>query len=119
MTTIVDNAIADQSFTVDAEAVAGGIADALVASAISDGWRATWLAPALGDSAPRHRVPLQTGDPGLYQGSAGIAWACLEAAAALVATPWRGSRSRVHGEPSRARGRSTAAASMTDSRASA
>jgi lantibiotic biosynthesis protein len=69
--------------TSDPIALAGSIADAIVASAISDGDRATWLAPVIEVDGDRRHVTLQTGDPTLYQGSAGIAWACAEAGAVL------------------------------------
>ena len=66
----------------DPVTLAQSIADSLVASAVSDGDRATWLAPVVAEGSHRH-VTLETGDATLYQGSAGIAWACAEAAAIL------------------------------------
>lgn len=63
--------------------LANKIADALVVSAISDGKRATWLGTVVEEGVDGRRVIQRTGDASLYQGSAGIAWACAEAAAVL------------------------------------
>jgi len=59
-------------------AAAGRAADALVARAIGAGGRTTWLGAVLG--APGE---YRTGDPTLYDGSAGIALAAWPVAAAL------------------------------------
>lgn len=63
--------------------VANRIGDALMATAISDGARATWLGPAVESADPQAAAVQRTGDVTLYDGSAGIAIACSSVGAVL------------------------------------
>lgn len=67
--------------TTDLDALASNISDALLASAISAGGRTTWLVPSVRDGGSG--VVGVTGDPTLYDGGAGIALACSQAAMVL------------------------------------
>ena len=63
--------------------VTTALADALVDTAILVGEQATWLSADLKWSSQEY-IPIErTGDPSLYDGSAGIAWACTAVANAL------------------------------------
>jgi lantibiotic modifying enzyme len=81
----VTHLVTDPSFSAQPASteLADRIADVIVTSAITDGRRATWPAAVLEGDGQSQRVVHRTGDGSLYQGSAGIAWACVEAAPVL------------------------------------
>ena len=59
------------------------IADALVETAIVDGSRCTWLSATVELPDGTARIVHRTGNPVVYDGDAGIAWALAHAARAL------------------------------------
>ncbi|HWI70871.1 MAG TPA: lanthionine synthetase LanC family protein, partial [Baekduia sp.] len=65
---------------------AGRGADILVANAITADDQTTWLAATIERVGDGHQTIHRTGDPTLYDGSAGIALACWSAAATLDRT---------------------------------
>jgi lantibiotic biosynthesis protein len=62
--------------TTDLGPMVQAIADVLVDHAIGSDDRATWLAPTLEPAAGAYHVVERSGDPTLYDGSAGIALVC-------------------------------------------
>jgi lantibiotic modifying enzyme len=67
----------------DALRLAGRVADTLIESAIVVRDQATWLAPAVEWADGGYQAVERTGDPVLYDGSAGIALACVSVAESL------------------------------------
>jgi lantibiotic modifying enzyme len=59
------------------------IADELAATAISDGDRCTWLTATVELREGQRRIIHRTGNPSVYDGDAGIAWALAQAATVL------------------------------------
>ena len=59
------------------------IADALVETAIVDGSRCTWLSATVELPGGQREILHRTGNPVVYDGDAGIAWALAHAACAL------------------------------------
>jgi lantibiotic modifying enzyme len=63
--------------------IAEQIADTLAETAVADGERCTWLSTTVAFHEGRHSVVHRTGNPSVYDGDAGIAWALAHASTAL------------------------------------
>ncbi|MFN7953439.1 MAG: lanthionine synthetase LanC family protein [bacterium] len=64
-------------------ALASSLAESLAATAVVSADQCTWLTATVDLSSGERRILHRTGDPSLYQGDAGIAWALAHASRAL------------------------------------